>query len=69
MAIAMEFTHPNGARVIVRDDCCRGLDRDEIVRRRRELSRAILRIDRGIQTKEGKTHDESGDGGVQAADD
>lgn len=68
MAIAMEFTHPNGVRVIVRDDCCRGLTKDEIDRRRRELSRAMLRIDRGIQTKEGKTHDEGGAGGVQAAD-
>lgn len=54
MAIVREFTHPNGCRVIVHDDCYRDLTKEEIERRRQEVSRAILRIDREIQLSKRK---------------
>lgn len=64
MAIVMEFTHPNGCHVIVRDDCYRDLTREEVARRRHEISRAILRVDREIQMERARANAQEGNGGA-----
>ncbi|MBQ9720566.1 MAG: hypothetical protein IJV64_07720 [Oscillospiraceae bacterium] len=71
MAIAMEFDHPNGGHVIIRDDCCRDLTKEELARRRRQISRAIWRINDLLcrqgddERKEAETHDQTGAEGLQ----
>lgn len=60
MAIVMEFTHPNGCHVVVRDDCYRDLTGEEVARRRHEISRAILRVDREIQLERARANDQKG---------
>lgn len=57
MAIVQTITCANGGTVQIADDCCAKLTADELERRRRAISRAILEIDRMIQT--GGEHGES----------
>lgn len=57
MAIVQTIICDNGGTVRIADDCCAKLTADELERRRRAISRAILEIDRAIQT--GGHHGES----------
>lgn len=50
MAIVQTITCDNGGTVRIADDCCAKLTADEMERRRRAISRAILEIDRAVQT-------------------
>ena len=50
MAIVRTIACDNGGTVRIADDCCAKLTAEERERRRREISRAILEIDRAAQT-------------------
>ena len=50
MAIVQTITCDNGGTVRIANDCCAKLTADEMERRRRAISRAILEIDRAVQT-------------------
>lgn len=50
MAIVQTITCDNGGTVRIADDCCAALSAEELERRRRAISRAILEIDRAVQT-------------------
>jgi len=50
MAIVQTITCDNGGTVKIADDCCAKLTAEERERRRRAISRAILEIDRAVQT-------------------
>ena len=50
MAIVQTITCDNGGTVRIADDCCAKMTADEMERRRRAISRAILEIDRAVQT-------------------
>lgn len=50
MAIVRTIACDNGGTVRIADDCCAKLTADELERRRRAISRAILEIDRAVQT-------------------
>lgn len=52
VAIVREFIHPNGAHVIVRDDCYRDLSEEEIERRRDEVRRVMAMIEYRRQQEE-----------------
>ena len=51
MAIVKEWTCSNGVHVRIDDACCRDLSPEELARRRRQISEAILRIDRNAQLR------------------
>lgn len=53
MAIVREFICANGARVIVRDDCYRDCDAEEITRRWAEVQRVVTEIAMRNATKKG----------------
>lgn len=54
MAIVKEIV--SGTAVVKIDDsCCRGISPEEAARRWAEVERAILRIDRNHQEREGRT--------------
>lgn len=50
MAIVQTITCDNGGTVRIADDCCARLTAEELERRRRAISRAILEINRAVQT-------------------
>lgn len=52
MAIVKDYIAPNGVRVRVDDDCYAGISAEELARRKREVSEAILAIDRAVQLRE-----------------
>ena len=52
MAIVRDYIAPNGVRVRVDDDCYAGISEEELARRKREVSEAILAIDRAVQLRE-----------------
>ena len=52
MAIVREITAPNGVRMRVHDDCYAGISAEELARRKRQISEAILRIDYNWQLRE-----------------
>lgn len=52
MAIVKDYIAPNGVRVRVDDDCYAGISAEELARRKREVSEAILAIDRSVQLRE-----------------
>ena len=52
MAIAMEFDHPNGGHVIIRDDCCRDLTKEELARRQAQIRRALWDINDALYRRE-----------------
>ena len=62
MAIVREFDHPNGAHVIIRDDCYRDASPEEIERRRAVARRTFTRIWLEIQEGRMKHHDERPEG-------
>ena len=49
MAIVKTIRCANGGTVLIADDCYAGLSAEELERRRRAISRAILEIDRKCQ--------------------
>ena len=49
MAIVRTIQGANGGTVKIADDCYRGVSAEALERRRAEISRAILRIDRKYQ--------------------
>ena len=54
MAIVRTIQCENGGRAMIADDCCAGLSAEELERRRLEISRAILAIDRAAQEREAR---------------
>ncbi len=44
MAIVRDYIHPNGARVIIDDDCYRDISEEELERRRAEVRRVMAMI-------------------------
>lgn len=44
MAIVKDYIHPNGARVIIHEDCYRDISEEELERRRAEVRRVMAMI-------------------------
>ncbi len=58
MAIVRDYIHPNGARVIIHDDCYRDISEEELERRRAEVRRVMAMI----YTMNGKDEKNEGTG-------
>lgn len=60
MAIVKTIHCANGGTVLIDDDCYAGISQEEKERRRAEISRAILSIDRAVQLRRAEERKGSG---------